>query len=107
MNQPLPYDEAIALARQIYDLYCSQDHCTQTMGEWVLTQAYPEACVETLGNGRNFCGAHRPTDSRFYLIGMLASGRLAAAPLRKFAFNLTEDRRLEAQVGKQGFVACA
>ena len=80
--QKLSIDEASLLSRQLVVLYASQER-TQWFGEWIFETFFPEMVVELLDNGRDFFHARRTADARTYLLGMLTSGRLPAAPLQE------------------------
>ena len=80
--QKLSIDEASLLSRQLVVMYAQQDR-TQWFGEWIFETFFPEMVIELLHNGRDFFHARRTSDSRLYLLGMLTSGRLPAAPLQE------------------------
>lgn len=82
MNDDIPaVPDASSLARQAVERYCSESR-QQTFGEWVLQTFYSQLDYSSLSRMRDFCGAQRTTDGKFYLIGMLSRGTLPAQPLR-------------------------
>lgn len=82
LNTKMSIDDASLLSRQLVVVYASQER-TQWFGEWIFETFFPEMVVEMLNNGRDFFHARRTSDARTYLLGMLTSGRLPAAPLQE------------------------
>ena len=73
-------EEIVVLTHKVVALYL-QESPDQTLGEWVLSKFYKNTALYEVGNLRDFSGAQRTIDGRYYLGGMLRSGTLSPEPL--------------------------
>lgn len=80
MNTKLNSEEIIELTHKMVALYF-QASPEQTFGAWILSQYYNRAILDDMMNLRDFAGAQRTIDARYYLGGMLRSGTLNPEPL--------------------------
>lgn len=71
----------VALVHTLEDRYYNECKESLTFGQWVMGTFYPDQRADL--HFRDFQGAQRTTDGRYYLIGMLATGRLDPTPLLK------------------------
>ena len=71
----------VALVHTLEDRYACECKESLTFGQWVMSTFYPDQRADLAF--RDFQGAQRTTDARYYLIGMLATGRLDVTPLLK------------------------
>ena len=82
MNTILNFEDVLPLANQAAQAYRALPSTDKTFGCWVLDTFYPDVVAEALPNGRDFCGAQRTTDAKYYLLGLLRRGNLDLTTLQ-------------------------
>lgn len=75
--------DAVKLANHALVVYEKVSPDGQTLGDWVL-DAFPELFLEHVMNGRDFYYAQRPSDAKYYLIGLLEDGIFDAKTLQEY-----------------------
>lgn len=73
----------VGVAHTVEDRYVRECKEPLTFGQWVMKTYYPELQADATREleFRDFQGAQRTMDARYYLIGMLVSGHLPVEPL--------------------------
>lgn len=72
----------VELAHTVEDRYVRECKEPLTFGQWVMKTFYPELQADPTREleFRDFQGAQRTTDARYYLIGMFTTGHLDVTP---------------------------
>lgn len=83
MNHPLDMETCVGTARALQHQY--ENECPmRSFGEWALERVFPDVAPLPFAFERDFRGAERTTDARYYLIGALNSGRLPLESATQF-----------------------